>query len=207
LQILGETEGGKLKQKMENQDYKHDLRRKMRTRRRAMSVQQLNIAERGLLKSARHSNRLLNAQQLLSYAPFAGEISPSRLVSKLSTNNIWFPRITNFRTCSMLFYPANRLDSLNKYGIVEPKAVGTPPPANAFDVMLIPLVAFDRKGSRVGMGAGYYDRALSALAHQSSTRPFLVGLAHHFQEAKSLTPAPWDVPLDAILTDHEFISI
>jgi len=107
----------------------------------------------------------------------------------------------------MQFYAADKIYNLNRYGIEEPKAIGKPRPANSFDLLLIPLVAFDRSGTRMGMGAGYYDRALEALGHQTSTKPYLVGLAHHFQEVKSLERAPWDVPLDAILTDHEFIHI
>jgi len=107
----------------------------------------------------------------------------------------------------MRFYSANNLNTLNRYGIEEPNASDSPWPANAFDVMLIPLVAFDRNGTRIGMGAGYYDRAMQALAHQTSTKPYLVGLAHHFQEVSSLKRESWDVPLDAILTDHEFISM
>ncbi len=78
---------------------------------------------------------------------------------------------------------------------------------NAAQLVLVPLVAFDRNGNRMGMGAGYYDRALQALAHQTGTRPLLVGLAHAFQETTSLQAKPWDVPLDAILTDQECIPI
>jgi len=106
----------------------------------------------------------------------------------------------------MRFYSAKKVSTFNKYGIEEPEAISPSKTANAFDLLLVPLVAFDRSGTRVGMGAGYYDRALAALSHQSS-KPFLVGLAHHFQEVKSLKREPWDVPLDAILTDHEFIQI
>ena len=71
----------------------------------------------------------------------------------------------------------------------------------------MPLVAFDRCGNRIGMGAGYYDRALQSLEYQTSTRPFLLGVAHHFQELESIEARSWDVPLDAILTDQEFIQV
>ncbi len=184
---------------------KNQIRQTMRARRKRLSPQQLNFAELGAATQARQSSQLLQAKRILSYAPFAGEISPAKTVEKLTVASIYLPRITNFRTRSMRFFSADTLESLNKYGIVEPAAIGTPAPANSFDVILVPLVAFDRAGTRVGMGAGYYDRALAALLHQTSTRPFLIGLAHHFQEVKSLPREPWDVPLDAILTDQEFI--
>ncbi|MFT6407699.1 MAG: 5-formyltetrahydrofolate cyclo-ligase [Arenicella sp.] len=164
-------------------------------------------AQNSLTQHARKSNRLLQAQHILSYAPFAGEISPAKLVRKLACETVHLPRITNFRLSQMRFYSADKVDSLNKYGIQEPRPIGAPRPANRFDVLLIPLVAFDRSGTRMGMGAGYYDRALEALNYQTSTKPYLIGLAHHFQEVNSLAREPWDVPLDAILTDREFIQI
>lgn len=186
---------------------KPQVRRHLRSLRAILSRQQLDLAERQLAINAMACNRLIQAKKILSYAPFSGEISPEKLVTKLSTSSVHLPRITNFRTCAMKFYSASNVESLNKYGIEEPKAIGSPKKANSFDVMLIPLVAFDRQGNRIGMGRGYYDRALAALNHQQSTRPFLVGLAHHFQELKSCQANAWDVPLDAILTDKEFILI
>lgn len=186
---------------------KHQLRRAMLKRRGALSAVDLAAAKNHLATRARASNQLLQSQHILSYAPFAGEISPAKLVRNLNCKTIHLPRITNFRLSQMRFYSANKVDTLNKYGIEEPKAMGHPLRANAFDVILLPLVAFDRTGTRMGMGAGYYDRALKALSHQKSTKPYLIGVAHHFQEVNSLERAPWDVPLDAILTDHEFITI
>lgn len=186
---------------------KNQLRRSLRMRRATLSGSELASAADKLARHGRASNRLLQAKHILSYAPFAGEISPSSLVKQLAVKTIHYPRIINFRLSQMRFYSAVKVDSLNKYGIEEPRAIGSPWPANAFDVLLVPLVAFDRSGTRIGMGAGYYDRALQALAHQTSTKPYLIGVAHHFQEVNSLQRAPWDVPLDAILTDHEFIHI
>lgn len=179
----------------------------MRSRRSALSQNQLLHAESQLASRARESYRLLQAKKILSYAAFAGEISPATLVSNLVAPKVYLPRISNFRLCSMRFYSANNTEFLNRYGIEEPKAIGSPKPANSFDVILLPLVAFDRNGNRIGMGRGYYDRALQSLSHQQSTRPYLIGVAHHFQEVKSCQAAAWDVSLDAILTDQEFILI
>jgi len=106
----------------------------------------------------------------------------------------------------MKFYQAGNTQP-SKFGIYEPPLSKRCLPANAFQVILLPLVAFDRNGARVGIGAGFYDRALQSLAHQPSTRPYLLGLAHHFQEVKSIPQSPWDVALDAILTDREFIEV
>lgn len=192
---------------MTNLPSKNELRKTLRKQRSRLTSQELAIAEKNLAKNARSSNRLLQAKRILSYAPFAGEISPKTLVDNLACATIHYPKITNFRLSQMRFYSANQINTFNRYGIEEPNAKDSPWPANAFDLVLVPLVAFDRSGTRIGMGAGYYDRAMRALTHQSSTKPYLVGLAYHFQEVSWLERESWDVPLDAILTDHEFIAI
>lgn len=76
---------------------------------------------------------------------------------------------------------------------------------SALDVVLVPLVAFDRRGHRLGNGGGFYDRSFAHLigVHRPA-RPLLVGVAWTFQEAE-LTPEPWDVDLDWIITEREVI--
>lgn len=68
------------------------------------------------------------------------------------------------------------------------------------DIILMPVLGFDRQGTRLGQGAGYYDRAL---ARQSD--PLRIGVAWSVQEFESLPADPWDMPLDAILTEAEWI--
>ena len=68
------------------------------------------------------------------------------------------------------------------------------------DIILMPLLGFDRQGTRLGQGAGYYDRAL---AQQSD--PLRIGVAWSVQEFENLPADPWDMPLDAILTEAEWI--
>lgn len=68
------------------------------------------------------------------------------------------------------------------------------------DVVLTPLVGFDRRGNRLGQGAGHYDRAFAA--HPSAWR---VGVSWSVQEVAALEPDPWDMPLHAIATEKEWI--
>ncbi len=69
------------------------------------------------------------------------------------------------------------------------------------DVLLIPLLGFDRAGNRLGQGAGYYDRALAQMPHA-----LRIGLGWSVQEFAELPADPWDMPLDAILTEAEWIT-
>ena len=82
----------------------------------------------------------------------------------------------------------------NKYGIKEPLQ-GEETNGNKLDLVLIPLVGFDRSLNRLGMGGGYYDRTF-----KDNKRPFLIGLAYQFQEIKDLGPKEHDIPLDIIIT-------
>jgi len=83
----------------------------------------------------------------------------------------------------------------NKYGILEP--TGDLVSTQAIDVFLIPLVGFDAEGNRIGMGAGYYDRALT----ETRDNCVKIGCAHGVQQCDNITADPWDIALDAIATE------
>jgi len=95
----------------------------------------------------------------------------------------------------------------NQYGIAEPifpRQKQLKP--LSMDLVLMPLVAFDGAGNRLGMGGGYYDRSFAFLKHRRSwRRPFLVGVAYDFQQVDSLTFDRWDIPLNAIVTPTQLI--
>ncbi len=84
------------------------------------------------------------------------------------------------------------------FGLIQPpttKASVLP------DVVLVPLIAFDRRLARLGQGAGHYDRALSVLDAVTA-----VGIAWSVQEADHIPTDPWDVPLDYVLTEKEWMT-
>ncbi len=92
----------------------------------------------------------------------------------------------------------------NRYGILEPKP-SLPILPQALDLVLVPLVGFDRFGHRIGMGGGYYDRAFAFKKDDSNksipryrhiAKPILLGVAHRLQEIEHIEPQPWDVSLD-----------
>jgi 5-formyltetrahydrofolate cyclo-ligase len=73
------------------------------------------------------------------------------------------------------------------------------------DLVVAPLLGFDRQGRRLGQGGGYYDRALEALRARKSV--FVLGLAYVGQETHGLPDEPHDQRLDAILTESEYIAV
>ena len=96
----------------------------------------------------------------------------------------------------------------NRFGIPEPDVPATSRLApHVLDVVLVPLLGFDRRGNRLGGGGGWYDRSFAFLSEsQRPSRPVLVGIGYHFQEVAALAAESWDVPMDFIATDRELIS-
>lgn len=95
----------------------------------------------------------------------------------------------------------------NRFGIPEPVVTADAllEPAD-LDLVVVPLVGFDRRCHRLGMGGGWYDRSF-AFRHGQPAPPLLVGAAFEFQQVDGELPSEdWDVRLDAICTDHSTLS-
>jgi 5-formyltetrahydrofolate cyclo-ligase len=183
------------------------LRRAFRQLRRALSPeQQLDHS----IAVARHFFALGLAWQAATiglYLANDGELDLAPLAARLraARKRVALPVIRNApgRAAQLEFYRWDARTRLqrNRYGIPEPAPGAAFVPALGIDLLLVPLVAFDRHGTRLGMGAGYYDRFLGALA--PGLRPRIVGVAHEVQRSPTTLPAaPWDVPLDGILTER-----
>lgn len=92
----------------------------------------------------------------------------------------------------------------NKFGILEPANINISLPPSQLDLVFLPLIAFDINGNRLGTGGGYYDRTFAFLKNSTANKnPLLVGLAYEAQKAPQLPSDPWDVPLDAVLTEKK----
>lgn len=72
----------------------------------------------------------------------------------------------------------------------------------SLNTVLVPLVAFDASGNRMGMGGGYYDRTFSQCSSGILPRPQLIGIAHEFQRVDLVPIEHWDIPMDVIITDQ-----
>jgi 5-formyltetrahydrofolate cyclo-ligase len=95
---------------------------------------------------------------------------------------------------------------LNRFGIAEPDVNWRhAKPAWALDLILMPLVAFDIQGNRLGMGGGFYDRSLAYLNRRKVWRkPYLMGTAFELQKFTQLPHASWDIPMNGIMTEKQF---
>lgn len=94
---------------------------------------------------------------------------------------------------------------LNRYKILEPTADAPLIATEALELVLTPLLAFDRYGGRLGTGGGYYDRTFSFLSNEKAKQPVLVGLGYSFQETNRIEVLPHDIPLSYVLTEKGII--
>jgi 5-formyltetrahydrofolate cyclo-ligase len=121
---------------------------------------------------------------------------------------VFLPRIVDYRYRRMVFARAGSTPlQPNRHGIPEPAANAQRRAARALSVIFLPVLGFDRHGTRLGSGAGYYDRLLGfRRLRRHWHRPLLVGLAFSGQELPRIEPAAHDVPLDAIVTERGVIA-
>jgi 5-formyltetrahydrofolate cyclo-ligase len=186
-----------------------DERRRLRGLRRALPEQERRAAERRITATLRRLGLLARGRRIALYLARDGEVDLAQLIreARRSGTLLYAPRITSRRRRTIRFLPLRVADALrrNWYGIAEPANEVAPGIAlSRLDAVLTPLVGFDRQGNRLGMGAGYYDRALRRRLPLSRgwRRPRVVGIAFACQETDTLAAAPWDVPLDLVVTER-----
>lgn len=178
---------------------KSELRQRMRQWRQQLSPEQQSSAALGLSDQCTALPGWANAQHIGLYLSADGEVSTAELAERVRATGKtpYLPVLENKR---LRFAQWNAGIALvaNRYGIGEPDESVRRHDAQALDILCLPVVAWDRYGTRLGMGGGYYDRTLA-----QAPRPLLVGLAHSGQEADALPRDDWDITLDWIVTEIE----
>ena len=144
----------------------------------------------------------LNPKTVALYLSTPHELSTSSTLTQLLTKKIQvaLPILHPFQPNALLFqrFQNHTPTIVNKFKIQEPQL-------NCLDVMpiekielfILPLAAFDTQGNRIGMGSGYYDRALARWKENKSVH---IGLAYECQKVSQISPQPWDVPLHYVVT-------
>ncbi|SMH51723.1 5-formyltetrahydrofolate cyclo-ligase [Maritimibacter sp. HL-12] len=134
---------------------------------------------------------------LAGYMPMRTEVNPLPVMAEMALHgSVGVPVIeAKGQPLSFRRWRPGTTMVAGTFGALIPEAGGEVVP----EVLIVPLVAFDRSGGRLGYGGGFYDRTLEALR---ATRPTLaIGYAYAAQEAEALPLEPTDQPLDAIVTD------
>jgi 5-formyltetrahydrofolate cyclo-ligase len=192
---------------------KRRMRQEMRARRQSLSPGQQQRAAQRLAKQLIRLPAFLRSRHVALYLPNDGEIDP-RPLTQLAWRmgkRCYLPVLHPMKGRQLAFVrfrPDTRLRP-NRFGIPEPdfrRASGLAP--QYLDLVLLPLVAFDHRGGRLGMGGGFYDTTFAFKRRHRGPhcKPQLVGLAHGCQEADEVVRENWDVPLSAVITDEGIIS-
>lgn len=185
----------------------------MRAQRRSVSDAQRDICALALLNNLATQNWYLESDSVAAYLSSDGEIDLAPLIESLVARNkqLSLPKLNSDKGLMTFcdWRPSEELIG-NRYGILEPVKEAIRP-LSSHSLVLTPLVAFDSAGNRIGMGGGYYDRLLSNEGTPKETypksRPLIVGVGYEFQQLDLIEAEEWDIPLDAVVTDKEVISI
>ena len=146
-------------------------------------------------------NRNIKGKIIGGYYPYNNELDCSEILKKFENKKyiITLPRIEN--NFQMNFFEWTSKDPLiiNKYGIPEPISYTPKYP----DVILVPLLAFDKNLNRVGYGGGFYDRYIQKI--KKKKKFLLIGLAYSFQRVKRVPTNEHDMKLDFIVTEKNVV--
>lgn len=181
---------------------RQDIRTHIRHLRRELSAEQQQRAAEHAAQRALNFAPLAQARNIALFLSFDGELNTRPLIAKLwqRKQRVFLPVLHPFSPGNLLFmrYEQDTVLTPNRLRIPEPPLnIQHLVTLSELDIMLVPLVAFDSQGQRLGMGGGFYDRTL---ANWPSHGFLPVGLAHDCQQVDALPVAEWDVPLPALIT-------
>ena len=133
------------------------------------------------------------------YYPYNYEIDSIEILKKFEelNYNISLPKIKKNFQMNFFYWSIKDPLSINKYGIPEPISNKVVYP----DILLVPLVAFDRHFNRIGYGSGFYDRYLKKI--KKNKKIITIGLAYSFQKIKKIPANKYDIKLDFVITNKE----
>jgi 5-formyltetrahydrofolate cyclo-ligase len=175
---------------------KAQLRRTLIKTRQSMSVQEWREKSGRLCYHLQTSALFTQAKTILAYFSFRQEPDLSPLFT--NTKHRWgFPRCVHKSLCWHIWTPEDSLQT-GAYGITEPHPDAPTLDPTEVDLILVPSVACDYQGYRLGYGGGYYDRLLSL--PQWQTKP-TIGIVFDFAYLPQLPIEPWDKPLRSIFTE------
>lgn len=184
-----------------------ELRRRMRARRAGLRPDQRSRAGAALAEVLSEWPAFARARHIAGYHAMGGEIDPAPALAAANAagKRVYLPVLAK-ETKSLKFALWSEKAPMrkNRFGIPEPQGQPSREPGT-LDLVLVPLVACDRRGNRLGMGGGFYDATFAYRRKRPESGPLLAGAAHEFQVVDTQPPQPWDVPLDFIVTPSGII--
>lgn len=165
----------------------------MLERRNRLNSQEIAKRSKSIQEFVINNNEFQSAKVVGAYFAFGSEVATELIIerAKMLGKKIALPRVEEDK---ITFYELSSTKSLirGRFGIMEPPPYGH---MDEIDLLVVPGIAFDIKGNRLGYGKGFYDRLLSG------KRTFSIGLAYSFQLLENLSHDRYDKRLDAIASE------
>ncbi len=181
---------------------KHVTRQRLLSQRRLLNRADCQQISRQAQQQLIDADCFRHASSVALYNSVNNEVHTDQLFieAKAQGKQVYFPRVCGEQ---LSFLQVESLHELRPgcFGVAEPVA-GAECRIDDLDLIVVPGVAFDRHGFRLGYGKGFYDRELSRI----SVMAFSVGLCYEFQLCEALPVEEHDLPVSFIATDAQFIS-
>ncbi|NLK94578.1 MAG: 5-formyltetrahydrofolate cyclo-ligase [Clostridiales bacterium] len=181
---------------------KKELRKYMIEKRNCITVEEKVSLDKEILEKLRGSESYIDSKNIFIYIGFGSEINTKEYINEFLKDgkSVFIPR-TVISSKKMEAVKVNSLENLekNKYGILEPGLKEEASDKKILDLIILPGVAFDLYGGRLGYGGGYYDRFLIG------TKAKKVALAYDFQIISKIEIEEHDIPADSIITEKRII--
>lgn len=185
---------------------KERIRGELLEKRRSMAFEEVYRMSLSIQKRLLRSRLFRGAMRLSLYSSFQNEVLTDDIFQKAAEEGkeVYYPRVVDGKDRHLAFFRVAGLHGLSpgRYDILEPPEEADRSGPEAFDLVVVPGVAFDVRGSRLGYGKGYYDRALGAF------NGGIIGLAYDFQVIEGEIPVErHDVRVSVIITEKRIIRV
>ena len=179
---------------------KSEIRKRIISLRNSLTEEELKKANNIITDKVINSDFYKNAKSIFIYISFGSEVNTIDIINNALKCNkeIYVPK-TNKMKKEMEAIRIHNLDnmSVDKWGILEPNNVDENLIGTKFDLIIMPGVAFDKGGNRIGYGGGYYDKYISKYQHKTT----LLALAYNIQIVESIESDEHDIKVDCIIAD------
>ena len=176
---------------------KSEIRKKILRIRKKNNFKNFNVNSQSILKVIKKKN--IKGKIFGGYYPFNHEINAIQILEKFEKLNytISLPKIKKDSQMDFYYWSSKDPLTINKYGIPEPisKTIKYP------DILLVPLVAYDKNLNRIGYGGGFYDRYIQKI--KKIKKILTIGLAYSFQKVKKIPINKYDIKLDFVITEKQ----
>ena len=176
---------------------KREIRHKIKNMRQMLTEGERISAADAVFSQLEQTAAFMLADRILMYHSLPDEVSTHAFLRKWGKRKRFFLPRVNGVNLEILPYDEQRLE-LGSFHIEEPTGENTVDPEE-IELIVVPAVAFDRKGTRLGRGKGFYDRLLA------STKAVTIGVGYAFQLIDEVPAEPHDVPMNMVVTQTSVI--